>query len=154
MEIRDKAYIGIDPGKSGAMALIAPGIQEIFDWTDGPTMANYLMFWKSVYNVKMTAVEKVHAMPKQGVVSTFNFGANYGWWIGALDAFSLRFIEVSPRDWQKGIVPRKKTPSDKPSLEVARRLFPDAELHLKKHHGRADALLIADWLRRRENGGR
>lgn len=38
---------------------------------------------------------------------------------------------------------------------VAMRLFPEASdrLHLKKHHGRADALLIAEFLRQQRGGG-
>jgi hypothetical protein len=31
---------------------------------------------------------------------------------------------------------------------MARNLFPDAMLKLKKHHGRAEALLIAEYARR------
>jgi hypothetical protein len=31
---------------------------------------------------------------------------------------------------------------------MARELFPDAMLNLKKHHGKAEALLIAEYARR------
>jgi hypothetical protein len=139
--------LGIDPGKTGAAALMSKeGIIELIDWSDGPTMARKLMEWQFIYAPK-AALEKVSAMPKQGVVSMFNLGANYGWWQGALEALKIPYKLVRPQEWQKAAkLPKKKKPSDKPSLPVARQMFPDAELNLAKHHGRADALLIADWL--------
>jgi len=42
----------------------------------------------------------------------------------------------------------KESGTVKPSLTVARRLFPNLDLHRKADHNRADALLIAEWARR------
>jgi len=151
------AYLGIDPGATGAMALLTESsivfdweIQdwEIRDWSDN--MISDLIDFKLKYNIEMAGLEQVGSMPGQGVASTFKFGINYGWWQGALEALGIPYVLVRPQEWQKGVVPKKKSPSDKPSLLVARRMFPTAELHLQKHHGRADALLIADWVRRRQ----
>ena len=145
-----KVFIGIDPGKSGAIAFLYPEKNPVvLDWIDGPIMAREILKIIAVRSeLYVAALEKVGAFPGQGVNSCFNFGANYGWWIGFLDGQMIPFRTVRPQEWQKGIVPRKKNKTDKPSLEVARRLFPTVDLRLKKHDGRADALLIADWLRR------
>jgi crossover junction endodeoxyribonuclease RuvC len=145
-------YIGIDPGQSGAIALISNKFIKVYDWVDGPSMAGVLMVWSMFYDIKLAALEQVGAMPKQGVSSMFKFGANFGWWQGALDALKLPYVLVRPQTWQKGLVPKKKDKADKPSLLVARRMFPQVDLSLKKHDGRADALLIADWTKRRYEG--
>ena len=144
-------YLGIDPGKSGAAALITPSGVFTQDWRDGPLSAGTLKDWNFFYGIHFAAIEKVHAMPKQGVTSSFTFGANFGWWQGLLDGMSIPYVLVRPQEWQKGIVPKKDSLSSKPSFTVARRLFPDAELlgpRGAELDGRADALLIADWLRR------
>ena len=137
--------IGIDPGKTGAAALTHGGkYVEVIDYTDGPTVAAGITNWLMLVTPDIVVLERVGAMPGQGVSSTFKFGANYGWWRGLLDALQLPYIERRPNDWMRSFrIPKKKRPSDKPSLPVARRMYPSAPLHLAKHHGRADALLIA-----------
>ena len=42
-------------------------------------------------------LERVHAMPGQGVTSMFSFGANYGYWRGVLQGLRIPFTEVHPR---------------------------------------------------------
>ena len=63
--------------------------------------------------------------------------------VGALVGDTLTLVR--PQVWKKhhGLIGTEK----KASLELARRIWPDAQLRLAKHHGRADALLIALWLR-------
>jgi crossover junction endodeoxyribonuclease RuvC len=138
--------MGIDPGKSGAAALV--GNNEYIDhvdWTDGPSVAEKIREWKFKHGITYAVLERVHAMPKQGVSSTFSFGQNYGWWKGLLDSLGIAWTEATPQQWQKGVVPKRGNDNDKPSLTIARRMFPDAPLSRKKDHGRADALLIASW---------
>jgi crossover junction endodeoxyribonuclease RuvC len=96
------------------------------------------------HRVQLAVIEHVSAMPGQGVVSMFSFGQNFGWWLGMLEAFNVPTILVRPQAWQKALgVPKKAAKTDKPSLDVARRLFPSVDLHRKKDHGKADALLLA-----------
>jgi len=141
--------IGIDPGASGAMALLGNGnFVGVKDWTDGPAVARDLKLWLDLYPVDLVALERVHAFPGQGVTSVFSFGENYGWWTGVLDALRAPWRSVPPQTWMKGVVPRKKHKSDKPGLLVAARLFPGAPLTGPRggaKDGRADALLIAYW---------
>ena len=135
-------YIGIDPGKTGAVAILDDkgnyinvldfGQEELM-----PTLIGYAPVVKFAY------LEKVHSMPGQGVVSTFSFGENFGWWQGVLGSLGIPYTTIRPQDWMKKYSLQKSSSSDKPGLEVARKLFPEAPLCLKKHHNRADALLIA-----------
>lgn len=91
----------------------------------------------------LTGIEKVGAMPKQGVSSTFIFGQNFGAWLGALAALQVPHIIVTPSKWQKSLLDSTPGDSKQRSLSMARRLFPGVELSRKKDHGRADALLLA-----------
>jgi len=65
---------------------------------------------------------------------------------------------AAPQTWKKGfglVQPRGLSPDEKQtdterkraSLAVARDLYPGAELHLAKHHNRAEAVLLAHWAR-------
>ena len=55
----------------------------------------------------------------------------------------FELVQVHPATWKKHF----KLTSDKElSRALATRLFPAAPLHLKKHDGRAEALLLARWL--------
>ena len=81
-------YIGIDPGKTGAVAILDDkgkyinvldfGQEELM-----PTLIGYAPVVKFAY------LEKVHSMPGQGVVSTFSFGENFGWWQGVLGSLGI-----------------------------------------------------------------
>ena len=89
-------------------------------------------------------VEAVHAMPKQGVSSMFKFGMAYGAAISLAQRFNVQVNGVAPRVWKKAL----KLDSDKDlSLSMARDLWPNAPLARKKDNGRAEALLMAHWLR-------
>jgi crossover junction endodeoxyribonuclease RuvC len=149
-------YIGIDPGQSGAVAVLDSkhGYIDVLDWPGDEILVAKLVcaIRCQIETLKyslVAALEDVHAMPKQGVSSTFKFGSNFGIWRGILAAYGIPFQLVKPRTWQTGII--RKADGKQASLAVARRMFPKAELHLKKHHGRADALLIAHWLRQQHN---
>ena len=99
-------------------------------------------------------IEKVHAMPGQGVTSMFTFGMNYGALRMALVCHGIPFEAVTPQKWQRefGLVfPRKLglTPTEKKNRHKARaqELFPS----LKVTHATADALLICEYGRRVRN---
>jgi hypothetical protein len=159
-ELRE-VFIGIDPGASGAIAIITQSCKIIglHDWPGNEKGAADL-----IANIKdnckfygyplYAALEKVHSMPGQGVSSTFKFGTNYGIWLGILSYAEIPFRLVTPQAWQKGVI--AKAQDKQPCIDAACRLFPNAELwgpRGGKKDGRADALLIADWCRR-EFGGK
>jgi len=99
-------------------------------------------------NISMVcALEKVHAMPGQGVTSMFSFGEGYGVWQGILAGLQIPFDLVAPQTWKKHTM-RDCSKEKGASMVKALQLYPQADIRLKKHHGRADALLIAEYLRR------
>jgi hypothetical protein len=147
---RNNAWLGIDPGISGAIALLSETDDiSVYDWPGDPAQAsNFIIEWLKDYSVQLAVLERVSAMPKQGVRSVFHFGFNYGQWDGLLAALKIPFIKDPPRLWQKGLIRKTDGPDTKSrSLSVARRLFPNADLRLKKHHNRADAILLAYYAR-------
>jgi crossover junction endodeoxyribonuclease RuvC len=142
--------VGIDPGTTGAAALLIDGqFQEILDFDSGDSAGTVFQTWVTLYNIDMVFLEKVHggafggSARKPGGKSMFNFGKAFGWWVGALDYSGVPYRLIQPRRWMAGLVPPKKDRNDKPGLPVARALFPKAPLSLKKHHNRADACLLA-----------
>ena len=152
-------FIGIDPGQSGALAMIDE-INDVIVLSDWP--GDEIGAAAIVREIKMKAdhhkstllgaIEYVHSMPGQGHVGPFTFGANYGIWRGILAMAQIPFFLVRPQQWQKGII--KKAQDKKPALAAASRLFPNAELYGPRgggKDGRADALLIAHWCRRQSN---
>jgi crossover junction endodeoxyribonuclease RuvC len=147
---KPKAWIGIDPGASGAACLLVDDRVEFYDWQD--VWASALVINQWIFDVDYTVVgaviERVSSMPKQGVASSFKFGDNFGCWKGIIAAFGIPCHLPTPRKWQNGLI----LPSDGPdpksrSLAVARRLFPQCadDLKRKKDNGRSDALLMAHW---------
>ena len=73
-----KAFVGIDPGKTGAAALIYSGGQIVFDWPgDASMVANKIKSWKKEYKIMLAALEYVHALPKQGVTEYHLYAGRY-----------------------------------------------------------------------------
>lgn len=98
----------------------------------------------------MVTIEKVGAMPKQGVTSVFTFGYGFGVWIGVLAALEIPYQLVTPQSWKKLLMSGEPKEKDASRI-VARRMWPDQteeSLSRKKDHGRADAALLAEYGRR------
>ena len=153
-----RVTIGIDPGITGAIAVLADG--EYFDTWDMPTRGRGKAGKRAVDAGKLAAtlrgvmplfrgatfsavLEDVHAMPKQGSTSMFSFGRSVGAVDGVLAGIGIRMIEVTPQRWKRhhGLIG-----ADKGAGRVlAASRYPAAPLQLKRHHGRADALLMALW---------
>jgi crossover junction endodeoxyribonuclease RuvC len=150
-------YLGVDPGLSGACCLID---RDRKVWLLEPFKAQAAILAAFAFHpgcekqIKLAAIERVHAMPKQGVTSMFRFGKAVGWWEGLLSVYGVSYISPTPREWQKEFI--KPTDGNDPkerSLTVARRLFPDVDLSKKSDHNKADALLLALYAMRWDNGG-
>lgn len=144
-------YIGIDPGKDGAMAIIS----NIYDAVNISTFdaARYMTALKNLsgkYKIKC-CLERVGAMPRQGVTSMFKFGENYGFIQGLLTAYCIPYELVTPQRWKKefGITGDKNS-----SIAVCKRLFPDVSLRRTERCKKdsadfAEALLMAEYCRRK-----
>ena len=148
-----KIICGIDPGLSGAWGMIDLhgkywSCGDMHHDEDG--ILDTEKIWSEMAQARdgqdvAVVLERVHSMPKQGLSSTFKFGMSFGGAISVAKRFNSGMVMVTPQVWKKSL----KLSSDKlESLEMARNLFPNAPLHLKKHNGRAEALLIAEFYRR------
>ena len=88
-------------------------------------------------------LEKVSAMPGQGVTSMFNFGQSFGVIKGICSALGLPIYFVRPTKWKKhfNLIKTNKDASRTKVIEV----YPEisSKLHRKKDSNRADAILIA-----------
>jgi len=146
-----KLYIGIDPGKSGAIAFIPEFGEPWYIKCDGTYHDQAEAVRDAVEELGVfnpfAFIEKVHAMPGQGVTSMFNFGKSAGALEMLLCALKIPFEHVTPQKWQKAL--GCQTKGDKNvSKAKAQQLFPD----LKVIHANADALLIAEYCRRERKG--
>jgi hypothetical protein len=145
--------VGIDPGLTGAVAILAPAgeVECLADlpvirdgrlaWIDGGALQS-LLIGALAGRPARAVVERVSAMPHQGVASAFNFGVGFGAVLAVLQARQIGIELVTAAVWKRAM----GLSSDKAaSLHKARLLYPGAELHLAKHDGRAEALLLAHY---------
>lgn len=152
--ISDRSKImGIDPGSvSAAFAVIPWDLDGGLDaavashmpvadrMVDGRAFAYVVRERKPSH----AAIERVNAFPGQGVSSSFRFGVGYGIIMGVLASAHVQIVDVAPGVWKKHF----RLDSDKEKARaLAIKRFPNVDLRLKKDAGRAEALLIALWLR-------
>lgn len=141
-------YIGIDPGKKGALAIIHPdGVTSVFPFSE-ETYKKKLSLLR--YEECFCILERVSAMPGQGVTSMFNFGKNFGYIQGLLEANNVPYELITPQKWKRsfGVTADKNS-----SVSVCRRLFPGQSLKRTERcrtddDGIAEALLMAEYGRR------
>lgn len=151
-------YLGVDPGKSGGLALlrqdgsvatalampqterdlldVVADLDRFSDPTDsGPVHA---------------ALERVSASPQMGVVSAFTFGRGYGALLMALTAARIPFDLVSPRTWQPymGVVYAGRAKQGGRDKNISKRRAQQCWPMMKITHAIADALLLAEFCRR------
>lgn len=152
--------IGIDPGLTGAVGVLNPDgtFRAVFDlpvirdkslaWIDGQQLVALVRDARAGEPAR-AIVERVSAMPGQGVASSFGFGVTVGSILAAVQVLQLPIELVTPATWKTALrLGRDK----KAALHRARLLFPDADLTLEKHDGRAEALLLAHWALSRSRG--
>lgn len=170
MEPKPRSLIlGIDPGQSGALALIDPGSAPysqptLFASYAMPTIATKSRVHSKKDRVRVdpigladligrihkwvnfAVVEEVGARPNQGMVSTFVFGVSFGNVLQAMADYMLPLHKVRPEVWKMimGVTKDKAT-----SLAMAKKIFGDesAALHFprKGDDGVAEAALIAKF---------
>ena len=140
--------VGIDPGKTGGLALVVRGKVEAMEVMPQEfTIMPILDAWKP----DIVYLEKAQAMPGNGGVSMFNYAQSYGEIIGILKARKIPFVLVRPATWTKlmhkdvsGATPKEK------SRKVALSRYPHMNFlatsrSKKPHEGLIDASIIADY---------
>ena len=147
-------YIGIDPGKNGGYAVINEMLieteVETFPWDD-KAFVEKMRECGCWYREARCCLEKVGAMPGQGTVSMFSFGKSAGFIEGVLMANKIPYQLVPPQTWKKAF---SLNASKLSSIEVCQKLFPEVDLYRterckKPHDGMAEALLMAEYARRK-----
>lgn len=150
--------IGIDPGISGALALLHGDLVFVYDM---PTITvkkakkqqkcispietlDVLRGWFEEYGALPCAIEEVGAMPGNGSTGMFRFGDSYGVVRAMAIAAGHRVQYVRPAVWKKHLA----LGQDKgKSRLVAQEMWPTQSDLFKrvKDDGRAEASLLALW---------
>jgi crossover junction endodeoxyribonuclease RuvC len=159
--IAPSSFAGIDPGKTGALAILYPDNSvEFFDvprvklrGKDVPAYGEWASIWATALvlaAVDKAVIEDVAARPGQGVSSMFKFGRTLGFAhaivLGVRPRPAVEF--TTPAQWKSklGLLNSSKGAS----REKAVNLFPSVESRLLrvKDDGRAEALLLAYYGRK------
>lgn len=163
-------FLGIDPGVSGALAVIHPEGVRLFDvptrkGTRGEQflageMADLLRpFADNSAYVEIEQAAPSYRRPDQGekgssgnMNAAMKIGYGVGLWEGILVALSIPYEFTPAATWKR--VFRLTGQDKKASRARAQELFPELRTELgKKRPDFSEALLIAEYGRRRLNGG-
>lgn len=148
--------IGIDPGLSGGFAFCKD--DKIIGYFETPTQEVPYKKTKTrrvidlvelipqieeyvEYGETVAVIEKVGAMPGQGVTSMFRFGETYGIVQGVMAAMRIPILYAHPHAWkaQVGLVGEDK----QDSVKLANQMLHLSGQRLTKHLGVSDAVLIS-----------
>lgn len=137
--------LAIDPGNHGAYALFHNSqLVSVHDLpvTNNKLSPQLLAAELRAFTIGQAIIEKVGAMPGQGVTSMFNFGLAVGQIEGILAALSIPYTFLAPQVWKRayGLIKTPKEASRQKALE----LFPSFadRLTRKGDVDRAEAMLI------------
>lgn len=147
------AVLGVDPGKTGALALLLPDSALLVEdvpvfkigsktTVDHYALARIIDNWSTQKPVVW--LEQVGTRPGEGAVGAFDFGRTYGILLGVCAAHFLTVNLVTPASWKAAM----KVKGDKDeSRAAACTIFPrqSALFARKKDDGRAEAALIAAY---------
>lgn len=142
--------LSIDPGLSGAWAVIADGRPEqcgdmpvIGEGTQRRVLATALAGHVDAFGpFDLAVVELVSAMPKQGVSSTFRFGRAAGSVDAVIAVKGVPLEYVVPGVWKRHfrLTGPNKEASRQKALDLAPHLY--SMLERKRDENRAEAILI------------
>lgn len=149
------SIVGIDPGLKGGIVVIRPdgttdGIKmPVIKRKGGASLdLGEIAFQLKELGATLVFIERVHAMPKQGVTSVFTFGMGLGGLMGVCAGLEIPYDMVLPQRWQKEVLAGIDTALGKGRAMIyCRRRWPDKTLY-HKHDGVADAACIAEYGRR------
>ena len=145
-------YVGIDPGQSGGIAIIQGEVVTVRAMPvrdkeiDAREIHSILAF---LPERTMVFMERVHAMPGQGVTSMFTFGKGYGKILGVLETMDIPYVLITPQTW-KNVVLVGTDKGKSAAVEFCRARYPKVLLLETPrcrvpHDGMADALCIAEY---------
>lgn len=148
--------LGVDPGAFGALAVLDTDT-DLLVVEDMPVVSvKRTSKGRQSHNVSeqqiavlitdlfpdVAWVERVHAFPKQGVTSSFNFGMTFGMVLGALAGCRVPIHLITPTQWKRAF----NLGADKQAARLlVARMFPsNAKTFARvRDDGRAEAALLA-----------
>ena len=144
--------MGLDPGSSGGISIVETKknkLPQIVFFLKMPIISMYgkkIIDTKKIFEsikpfeIDVAIIEKVHAMPRQGVTSSFQFGRSFGGIEALSYLFSKRVDYIAPAVWKKSL---GLGSSKKDSLDLARLKFGELDLwKIKSNDGIAEAALL------------
>ena len=144
-------FCGIDPGKSGCLCVLTNSTPTFFDWPKDDNIITYFRHLENTFPfdlVELAILEKVHAMPKQGVTSMFNFGLGYGAIVALATVSTARLVLVTPQIWKKHVLAGTNKDKDA-AIQFCNHTYPNVNLILPRcrnaHDGMADAICLAHY---------
>jgi len=159
-----KFYLGIDPGKSGAMVLLnenmgiermakAPLIKstKAKDEYDIPALCDILDEMTEDLDATLAVVERQQPLPAKmgGSAANYQRGFSFGMYQGLLTSRGVSYEVVAPRTWQKVMFTGVNAEDTKAaSVLVAKRYWPKQDWKrtarsIKDDDGLTDAALLA-----------
>lgn len=154
-----KYYIGIDNGVSGTMAILGaetplfakiPTI-KVQDYTKKKKEITRLDFG-SFKELLETYKEDAFLVLERPLVNPTRFMASasalrcHEAELIAIEEVGIPYCFCDSKDWQRELLPKGTTDTKMASLEIGKRLFPS---YREFKHPDRDALLIAEWARRK-----
>jgi crossover junction endodeoxyribonuclease RuvC len=152
---RKQIIIGIDPGVTGAIAVLDYNTAKLSSLVDMPTRKNlkgrndvdskelYEWFRKLKSSIVMVGIENVTAFATKSLAAAFTFGAAAYAPRAVCEVLDIPYRMFTSVEWKKWY---KLSGKDKDGSRVlAIQRYPEADITKKSHHNRAEALLIAEY---------
>jgi len=158
-------FVGIDPGKAGAIAFVYAD-NTVQSWRGltrkrrfGGEMVNMYdvkrmhrliklaAYWRDRRGCKVhVALERQAGRPVTSKLSVLEAGKGLGIWLALLDLYNFAdFTWLSPTKWKTAMGLSKEK---RKSLELCAYLYPEHHLPVGRDEARAEAILIAEFLKR------
>lgn len=170
----EKAYIGIDVGAKGFIAVQYKGVWAHFSIADNDLyqLSEIMRQIRLKYDNIACVIEDVHSIYGSSAKATFQFGFNKGYLVGLLAANEIPYTLVNPKSWQremwsnsdmvvtykkvivKGVEQtRKEINTKQTSANCCKRLFPTMDLRKSSRaknldDNKIDATLMSEYARR------
>lgn len=149
--------LAIDPGLTGALAVIStlqPNHVAVYDMpvVDGGINHGQLHNMIKTWTPDIAYIERVSAMPRDGVVSAFKFGCSFTSACVVVNLLNISTRLVTPASWKKAMKVAGGPAGKEECRKMAIDMFPANREHFAriKDHNRAEAALLAVYGLRQE----
>ncbi len=161
--------LGVDPGFSGAMAVVDIDALHIIDMIDMPLITTETKSRKSgkthqmdvhklvfqiepyISDIALSVLESPGARPNQGLGSTYKFAMNVGQLHGILAGMHVPTFLITPQVWKASI---GVTQDKVKTMAYCKKIFPNYDFlwSRKKDHDRCEAALMAYYAKQHLKG--